>query len=203
MGPEIGGEAVGLISYLAAPFLTSNVKRESLVQQQIQIFFVERCARSHIHEFNKPVLGHLVYQMSACLFVLPPTTNTQKHLHGLLLCRLCRCTGADKKHRYPVVHQGEATLGELCPWPYTGISNQERFYHRGQKWQRLSSRGLRTRRPAEPRGLEPLACIPASHLILSGSRASLESGKPQTEQPPPSLKQRCTPLTLLCNDISV
>lgn len=43
--------------------------------------------------------------------------------------------GADKKFRCPVVHGGEAVLGELCPRLYAGISNWgEVLLKRAEAW---------------------------------------------------------------------
>lgn len=98
-------------------------------------------------------------------------------------------------------------LGPTLAFPVRGS-----FYREGQVRRCLSSKGLSTRHSAEPRGLELLACIPASLPLLSGSRVLLDSGKPQSttvgvragpSHPPPGLNRCCTPLTLLCNDISV
>lgn len=96
-----------------------------------------------------------------------------------------------------MVQRGETVRGELCPHPYAGISSTGEVILRRAEAMLLIKAGTEEQAPSRAIGTWTPSLHPSiSHSLLSGSRASLESGKPQyttlrvrLNKPPPTLSE--------------
>lgn len=103
-----------------------------------------------------------------------------------------------------MVQQGEPVMGALGPRPFAGISSWGEVILRRAEVKLLIKVG--TQAPSRATGSWTPSTLPSKSprvVWQQENHNTLLSGWDWTHQPPPSLNQHCTPLTLLCNDISV